>query len=188
LEELHGVFQVVMGWQSLHLYRFRIHAAHYGSWELETQSPERSLASFRFRRGDKFVYEYDMHDSWVHEIRIEDWLEQRSGKHYPICVGGKGTCPPEECGGPVGYDQGRAEAFGLDAYEDIDTMAKLLDRIVLRNQLHLLGDDDVRAQVEGTLERTEAREPFWRGHFSRRSANSRLRADEHHVLKHQRFC
>jgi hypothetical protein len=33
LEELHGVFQVVMGWQSSHLYRFRIHAAHYGSWE-----------------------------------------------------------------------------------------------------------------------------------------------------------
>ncbi|MBP1845505.1 hypothetical protein J2046_003778 [Rhizobium petrolearium] len=28
LKEVHGVFQVVLGWCSLHLYQFRIHAVH----------------------------------------------------------------------------------------------------------------------------------------------------------------
>ena len=30
LEELHGVIQVAMGWESLHLYQFWIRAVHYG--------------------------------------------------------------------------------------------------------------------------------------------------------------
>lgn len=95
LKELHGVFQVVLGWHSLHLYRFRIHAVHYGSWELGAENPDRTLCSFNFRRGDKFVYEYDMTDDWKHEIRIEAWLEPQPRKDYPTCIGGRGDCPPE---------------------------------------------------------------------------------------------
>jgi hypothetical protein len=34
LRELHGVIQVAMGWEGLHLYQFRLRAARYGSWEL----------------------------------------------------------------------------------------------------------------------------------------------------------
>jgi hypothetical protein len=30
LEELHGVLQVAMGWEGIHLYRFWIRAVHYG--------------------------------------------------------------------------------------------------------------------------------------------------------------
>lgn len=62
LRDLHGVFQVAMGWRSLHLYQFRIHAVHYGSIELATESADRTLASFSFRCGAKIVYEYDMTD------------------------------------------------------------------------------------------------------------------------------
>lgn len=35
LRELHGVIQVAMGLEGLHLYRFLLRAAHYGSSELE---------------------------------------------------------------------------------------------------------------------------------------------------------
>ena len=188
LHDLHGVFQVVMGWRSLHLFRFRIHAVHYGSWELCVESPERTLASLDFRRGAKIVYEYDMTDYWEHEVRIEDWLEPQPGKRYPVCIGGKGACPPEECGGPMGYEERRAEAFGFGAYEDIDMMVDLLDRIVVQNQPHLLEDDDIRWQLENVLERNRAREPFWPDRFSRRAVNARLHAGEHHVLKHQHLC
>jgi len=31
LRELHGVFQVAMGWEGIHLYQFRLRAARYGS-------------------------------------------------------------------------------------------------------------------------------------------------------------
>jgi len=52
LEELHGVFQVAMGWEGIHLYRFGIRAVHYGSFALCV-----SLDSFRFRKSAKFVYD-----------------------------------------------------------------------------------------------------------------------------------
>lgn len=188
LKELHGVFQVVLGWRSLHLYRFRIHAVHYGSWELGAEDPERALCSFNFRRGDKFVYEYDMTDDWKHEVRIEAWLEPQPRKLCPACIGGRGDCPPEECGGPAGYDESRIEALGLDAQEDIDTIVEILDRVVLQDQPDLLNDDEIRRRLEDVVERNRVREPFWPGRFDRRQVNTRLRAGEHRVLKHQQLC
>lgn len=188
LEDLHGVFQVTMGWRSLHLYRFRIHAVHHGSWELGGEPPDRTLGSFKFRCGDRFAYEYDMIDFWQHEVRIEGWHEAQPAKRYPVCIGGRGVCPPEGCGGPAGYDVRRAEVLGIDALEDIDTMVDLLDRIVLQSQPRLLDDERVRRRLEDALERSRAREPFWQGCFDRRAVNARLRAGDHHVLKHQHLC
>jgi hypothetical protein len=60
LRELHGVFQVAMG------------AARYGSWELSASSPDVTLAALQFRKGARFVDEYDLDVPWRHEIRIED--------------------------------------------------------------------------------------------------------------------
>ena len=34
LQELHGVLQVAMGWEGIHLFSFDIHAVGYGSFEL----------------------------------------------------------------------------------------------------------------------------------------------------------
>ncbi|WP_367882550.1 hypothetical protein [Rhizobium sp. WYJ-E13] len=45
LREFHGVLQVVMGWEGIHLYQFIIHAARYGSWETGARSPPRRLAN-----------------------------------------------------------------------------------------------------------------------------------------------
>jgi hypothetical protein len=45
LEELHGVIQVAMGWEGIHLYDFRLRAAHYGSLELGMSSPAITLAA-----------------------------------------------------------------------------------------------------------------------------------------------
>ena len=185
LKELHGVFQVAMGWESLHLYQFRIHAVHYGSWELWVEPPGRTLASFDFRRGDKFVYEYDMTSYWEHEVRVEAWLEPQSRKRYPVCIGGSGACPPEDCGGPRGYDERKVEALGIDAYEDIGTLADLLDRIILQNQPHLLEDEEVRWQLEDVLDRNRLRIPFLETRFDRKGVNARLRAGDHHTFKHQ---
>ncbi len=184
LHDLHGVFQVAMGWRSLHLFQFRIHAVHYGSWDLGAETPDRTLGSFNFRDGDKFVYEYDMTDFWEHEVRVEAWIRRQPRRRYPVCIGGKGACPPEECGGPRGYDERKAEALGFGAFEDMDTIADLLDRVVLQKRPHLLADEGIRWQFEDALERNRAREPFWKDRFSRRAVNARLHAGDHHVFKH----
>jgi hypothetical protein len=124
LGELHGVIQVVMGWEGIHLYQFQLRAARYGSWELSAHSPNVTLAALRFREGARFVYEYDLNIPWHHEVRIEDQLEPEIRKIYPICTGGDGACPREDCGGPESFmDRGR-DRFSLDAFEDLDTMCR----------------------------------------------------------------
>ena len=54
--------------------------------------------------GDAFSYEYDFGDSWIHEIRIEKALPADPAVHYPRCLAGERACPPEDCGGPPGYE------------------------------------------------------------------------------------
>ena len=39
LRELHGVIQVAMGWEGIHLYQFCLRAGRYGSSELSASSP-----------------------------------------------------------------------------------------------------------------------------------------------------
>src|SRR5580698_5583847 len=50
LRELHGVIQVTMGWEGIHLYDFQLRAARYGSWEVAAASPDVTLAALRFRK------------------------------------------------------------------------------------------------------------------------------------------
>jgi len=57
LRELHGVIQVAMGWEGIHLYQFCLRAARYGSLELSASSPDVTLAALRLRKGARFTYE-----------------------------------------------------------------------------------------------------------------------------------
>lgn len=45
LRELHGVLQVAMGWEDIHLFAFDIYAVHYGSFELMMADPRVALNS-----------------------------------------------------------------------------------------------------------------------------------------------
>ncbi len=56
LRELHGVIQVAMGWEGIHLYDFQLRAAHYGSWEVVAASPDVTLAALRFQKGARFIW------------------------------------------------------------------------------------------------------------------------------------
>ena len=53
--------------------------------------------------GAKFDYIYDFGDSWYHKILVEKILPLELDMKYPICLKGKRTCPPEDCGGVSGY-------------------------------------------------------------------------------------
>jgi hypothetical protein len=56
LRELHGVIQVVMGWEGIHLYNFHLRAERYGSWELAASSPDVTLTALQLRKGARFIY------------------------------------------------------------------------------------------------------------------------------------
>ncbi|KDM66705.1 MULTISPECIES: plasmid pRiA4b ORF-3 family protein [unclassified Acidiphilium] len=185
LRELHGVIQVVMGWEGIHLYQFCLRSRRYGSCEISASSPDVTLAGLRLRKGARFVYEYDLNIPWRHEIRIEDHLPGEPGKAYPRCTGGDGTCPPEDCGGPGGYLAGQDEASSLDALEDLHTMADILRTVVIERRPEVLDDQDTRWQLEDAVDRSRARERARGQPFTRRSVNARLRKGEHLNLMHQ---
>jgi hypothetical protein len=56
--------------------------------------------------GGEFQYHYDMGDGWRHRIVIES-PAQRSGAQFPLplCLAGENACPPEDVGGPHGYEE-----------------------------------------------------------------------------------
>ena len=190
LRELHGVIQVAMGWEGIHLHDFHLRAARYGSHETGASSPEVTLAALRFRKGARFIYEYDLNIPWRHEVRIEDRLEPEVRKGYPVCTGGGGACPPEDCGGPEHFMAARDAGFPFEALEDLDTMAGILGRLVEGDGAMLVSDaigEEERRLLEAAVEQSEARERARGRPFSRRAVNAALRRDEHHALMHQQY-
>ena len=113
LAELHDILQIVMGWEEAHLHQFIIGGEYYGVpsptpfasvFDAE-MAEERGVKLAQVVSGEKstFVYEYDFGDSWEHRIVLEKILPSEEGKRCPVCVAGKGACPPEDCGGVWGY-------------------------------------------------------------------------------------
>jgi hypothetical protein len=185
LRELHGVFQVAMGWEGVHLYQFRLRAARYGSWVLSASSPDVSLAALQLRKGARFVYEYDLNTPWRHEVRIEARPPSTPGKTYPTCTSGNGACPPEDCGGSASFMDGRDGMLSVDALDDLDTMVEIVGQVALERRPEIFDDDETRWRLERAVERSQARERAQGRPFSRRAVNARLGRGEHHDLMHQ---
>lgn len=186
LRELHGVTQVAMGWEATHLFSFFIRAVHHGSVELGIESPDVTLTSFQFRKNAKFTYDYDMVDLWRHEIRVEDERAAEAGKRYPLCIGGKNACPPEDCGGPDGHAEQTLDAH-VSVYEDLATMAEIVQRIALDREAGVLDDPETRDDLEQSVDRHADRERLLWQRFSRRAINDKLSQDAHHELKWQQI-
>jgi hypothetical protein len=187
LRELHGIIQVAMGWEGIHLFQVRLRAVRYGSVELSATSPDVDLASFRLRTGSRFAYEYDLNVPWRHEVRVEQQVEHEPGGPGPLCLDGHGDCPAEDSGGPAGHLARQHEAVGLEVMDDLDTMTEVLEEVLRTRTTAALDDPDVRWEFEAALERMQERERLLPVPFSRREVNARLRRGEHRVLMHQQM-
>ena len=58
----------------------------------------------KMRSLEKFVYVYDFGDDWIHDITLEK-IDEGAVLEHPVCLTGKGACPPEDCGGIYGYEE-----------------------------------------------------------------------------------
>ncbi len=185
LRDLHGILQVAMGWDGIHLFQFNIRAVDFGPWELCVASPDILLDGFGFRLNDRFSYIYDMGDYWKHEVRVEGFLDEVLKKSYPVCLGGSGACPPEGCGGAEGNLARRDEAHGYDAWRDMDILSGFVqDLLERRDANQSLGDLSLDEQ-HFALERISAREPYLSGRFSRKQVNGQFRDGLHQQLTRQ---
>jgi len=75
--------------------------------------------------GERMRYTYDFGDDWEHGIVVEKVLAAEPGARYPICLAGKGCCPPEDCGGVWGY-AGLRETLADAAHEEHEEMLEWL--------------------------------------------------------------
>jgi Plasmid pRiA4b ORF-3-like protein len=110
LSRLHDIFQSAMGWTNSHLHSFTIDGKLYGTQfddypEDELDENEHTV-SFALRGSlRRFVYEYDFGDSWTHEVVVEDVTWAPYVLKHGVCLDGDGACPPEDVGGPGGYEE-----------------------------------------------------------------------------------
>jgi hypothetical protein len=112
LADLHYTLQIAFGWSDFHLHRFRIHGQDFGvprrvGLSFHASAQQVHLAEFHFRLGERFLYEYDFGDQWEHQIRLERILPLPPKQTCPVCVGGKRSGPPEDCGGVAAFQQQR---------------------------------------------------------------------------------
>ncbi len=108
LEKLHQIIQEAMGWTNSHLHSFLIGGVEYGQpmpeYDFDVKNEQRvKLSQVVTGEKFKFLYTYDMGDSWEHEVLVEKVLPADPQVRYPICLTGKRACPPEDCGGVWGY-------------------------------------------------------------------------------------
>ena len=68
-----------------------------------------------------FAYEYDFGNGWEHRIAVEATNKPVAGWPYPLCVAGERACPPEDIGGPPGYEE-FLKAIADPKHEEHDEM------------------------------------------------------------------
>ena len=115
--DLHVAIQDSMGWLDCHLHSFHIADPHSES-EIEIGIPDEDELSEEpclpgwdvpvsqyFRSpGDRALYAYDFGDGWEHTLVLEAIVDRVPRRRYPVCLAGERACPPEDCGGALGYD------------------------------------------------------------------------------------
>ena len=109
LYKLHQIIQEVFGWFDAHLHQFIVGGEYYGESVPEADFELKSARRFKLAQaapavGDTFLYEYDFGDGWLHEVKVEAIEQPEAGARYPRCVKGKRRGPPEDVGGPWGYE------------------------------------------------------------------------------------
>lgn len=126
LSQLHILIQMSFGWNNTHLHEFKIGTNTYINMLAEKEHvlskllmlDEKScILSSAFNLGENYVYAYDTGDLWVHEIKVIGVEEHEDYIEYPCCIEGQNACPPDNCGGPDGYEKLKAGLAGADLQE-----------------------------------------------------------------------
>lgn len=109
---LHEVIQITMGWTDSHLHEFEHNRTRYGQPMdedfIETVDEDTvPLHDLFKRKGSRLTYTYDFGDGWEHDVSLVETLKlpaEVAAETHPFAyIGGARACPPEDCGGPWGY-------------------------------------------------------------------------------------
>lgn len=109
LESLHLVIQGAMRWENCHLHEFTAGQARwslpdpvFGTGALPVAKA--TLADVIDTGTTRIGYVHDFGDHWVHLIEATTMGDPIPGSFYPRLHDVTGKCPPEDVGGPPGYE------------------------------------------------------------------------------------
>ena len=155
LDDLHLIFQAAMGWENNHPYRFRTsETVAYG--EIESNRRVEGLRpACKFTLADlcrelnknrAFEYIYDFRDKWVHRVKLQAVGDSDSDALYPRLLDAKRRCPPEDCGGPWGYErfleslrvEGNGSIAKMSVHWEEEFSPDLIDMAALESRMEAL--------------------------------------------------
>ena len=113
LAGLHDVMQVLMGWDDCHLWAFETGDKRFELPDPDVktrlpagQDPDRvALYVLLPEKGAGLRYNYDFGDDWWVEIKVVAVGKPQPKIRYPRCIAGERSGPPEDCGGPPGFEE-----------------------------------------------------------------------------------
>ena len=123
------MLQAVLGWTDSHLYEIRAGGVGWGMPDLDFDEGPLDARKARLIDvledvGTKTIkYLYDFGDGWEHTIKVERVTEAVPGTAYPVLLDARGRCPPEDVGGPGGYDEFLEALADPDHESHADTKA-----------------------------------------------------------------
>jgi Plasmid pRiA4b ORF-3-like protein len=107
------------GWTDSHAHEFEVGDGLVApDWWIQEAGSEQEASRYRDERcvsmaavvsqiglRGEFMYRYDMGDGWEHRIVIESPpASTPDNPRLPVCIAGENACPPEDVGGPHGYE------------------------------------------------------------------------------------
>src|SRR5688572_18654098 len=98
LARLDRIIQTAMGWTNSHLHTFTAGGVLYADpspeWEIPVKDERRvRLDRIVSEEGEAFVYEYDLGDSWRHQVVVEEVRVKSGDAAVPLCLAGVRACP-----------------------------------------------------------------------------------------------
>ena len=112
LDRLHLTLQTAFGWTNSHFYEFRARDMGWGLPDPDDRFGEQPIDARKARlydivreTGAKTIhYLYDFGDGWDHVLKIEKQFDDTVMLGLPCMLDAVGRCPPEDVGGPPGYE------------------------------------------------------------------------------------
>ena len=146
---IHCTIQGAMGWFNCHLHQFIQGNQFYGIPHPDygdSMADARKIPINKVLQKEKdwLHYEYDFGDGWMHRITLEKISQPVAGKEYPLLIKGKGACPPEDCGGPPGYENMK-EIIADPNHEEHEEMVDWLGDDFDPNEFDLLQHQNAMA-------------------------------------------
>ena len=136
----HAVIQEAFGWWNVHLYCFGDKPYSQSLYIAEEDEEDWYRPDYDARKftlgelfGDggiikKFCYVYDFGDDWIHDITLENIIEELHP--HASCTAGKGACPEEDSGGVWEYEDMKEDGeIEVSAFIDLEEINKHVEAV-----------------------------------------------------------